>query len=435
MSIRLALGLILSHLSVAAESIPRRIPPEGIPFPQKVHSQLTQRLTELEEEYHLIEGQANNPDADTLLRAVRLALDHGELYKDSQLPLFNKTLDLAAQRIAQIRNGQPLNRAHGLQVRGYRSEIDGSAQPYGLEIPANIDLTLGPKAPKVPLYVWLHGRGDKTTDLHFIQQRLSKPGQFKISDGIVLHPFGRHCMGYKSAGEIDVLDAIEHTISEYPVDPDRIALMGFSMGGAGAWHIGAHYAQHFAVVHAGAGFAETAEYNRLQLANYPHPVVQKLWGNYDVPAYARNLLNIPVVAYSGEVDKQKQAADLMTETLAQHGHTLDHIIGKGMGHKYDDKSRAQVLAYIRQALNQGRDHFPKKIHLQTRTLRYNRHHWVEIIGLKEHWKDSRVDAEYTRHRASVSPPKTLAHFDCMYRQRILVFTFREVLESILMISR
>ena len=83
-------------------------------------------------------------------------------------------------------------------------------------------------------------------------------------------------MGYKSAGEIDVLDAIEHTISEYPVDPDRIALMGFSMGGAGAWHIGAHYAQHFAVVHAGAGFAETAEYNRLQLANYPHPVVQKL---------------------------------------------------------------------------------------------------------------------------------------------------------------
>ena len=64
-------------------------------------------------------------------------------------------------------------------------------------------------------------------------------------------------MGYKSAGEIDVLDAIEHTISEYPVDPDRIALMGFSMGGAEPG-IGAHYAQHFAVVHAGAGFAETA---------------------------------------------------------------------------------------------------------------------------------------------------------------------------------
>ena len=133
MSTRLALGLILSHLSAAAESIPRRIPPEGIPFPQKVHSQLTQRLTGLEEEYRLIEGQSNNPDADTLLRAVRLALDHGELYKDSQLPLFNKTLDLAAQRIAQIRNGQPLNRAHGLQVRGYRSEIDGSAQPYVLK--------------------------------------------------------------------------------------------------------------------------------------------------------------------------------------------------------------------------------------------------------------------------------------------------------------
>ena len=34
-------------------------------------------------------------------------------------------------------------------------------------------------------------------------------------------------------------------------------LMGFSMGGAGAWHIGAHHTDRFAGIHAGAGFAVT----------------------------------------------------------------------------------------------------------------------------------------------------------------------------------
>ena len=49
--------------------------------------------------------------------------------------------------------------------------------------------------------------------------------------GIVLHPFGRQCFGYKSAGAIDVLHAIEDVKAKYPIDPDRIVLYGFSMGG------------------------------------------------------------------------------------------------------------------------------------------------------------------------------------------------------------
>ena len=39
-------------------------------------------------------------------------------------------------------------------------------------------------------------------------------------------------MGFKSAGEIDVLDVIEDVKKNYNIDADRIALMGFSMGGA-----------------------------------------------------------------------------------------------------------------------------------------------------------------------------------------------------------
>ncbi|MEZ5300050.1 MAG: hypothetical protein R3F11_05190 [Verrucomicrobiales bacterium] len=165
------------------------------------------------------------------------------------------------------------------------------------------------------------------------------------------------------------------------------------MGGAGAWHIGAHYADRWDVVHAGAGFAETARYNRLTPDKYPVWYEQKLWGLYDVPGYARNLLNVPVIAYSGEIDKQKQAADLMQAELKTHGLELTHIIGPNMPHKYDPGSRDKVLALIKEALAKRKP--PREIHFQTRTLRYPSMHWFKATGLEEHWAEARADGSYT----------------------------------------
>ena len=170
--------------------------------------------------------------------------------------------------------------------------------------------------------------------------------------------------------------------------------MGFSMGGAGAWHLGARHADKWTVVHAGAGFAETARYNRLTKENYPPWYEQKLWGLHDAPGYVRNLFNLKVVAYSGEIDKQKQAADVMAEAFVAEGRELPHIVGPKMGHKYDDSSKAEILSFIDKALFERRNRFPDKVHLQTRTLKYNRMRWVYLSGLVEHWRDSRVDADF-----------------------------------------
>jgi poly(3-hydroxybutyrate) depolymerase len=199
----------------------------------------------------------------------------------------------------------------GAVVRGYRSEIDGSDQPYGLEVPEE-----APPARGYPLYVWLHGRGGTATDLHFIDERMSATAN-DASGGrarptpagaLVVHPFGRHCIGWKWAGELDVLDVVAHVQARYQVDPDRIVLAGFSMGGAGAWHMGAHYPEPWCGVHTGAGFVETARYNSpfpgppsstsSGVANKPYPAglaavpwyERVLWCLYDVPNYTRTLL-------------------------------------------------------------------------------------------------------------------------------------------------
>ena len=82
----------------------------------------------------------------------------------------------------------------------------------------------------------------------------------------------------------------------------------------------------------------------------------------------------------------------MAEAFAEHGRELTHLIGPGMGHKYDDASWREVVERMSKIAAAGRNSSPSTITLQTRTLRYPRVHWVEALGLGEHWREARVDA-------------------------------------------
>jgi hypothetical protein len=167
------------------------------------------------------------------------------------------------------------------------------------------------------------------------------------------------------------------------------------MGGAGAWHMGAHYTDLWCAVHAGAGFVDVRRYQNVTPDKMPPWYEEKLWGLYDVPDYRRNLLNLPVIAYSGEEDKQKASADIMEAELAAEGYKIPHFIGPKMGHKYHPEVLIEVQKKIAEAVAKGRVEYPKKVSLQTKTLRYNRVHWVSAERLRKHWEDSRIDAERT----------------------------------------
>ena len=100
--------------------------------------------------------------------------------------------------------------------------------------------------------IWLHGRNNQLSEIRFLADRLKNHGQFTPKDTIVLHPYGRFCNAYKFAGEVDVLEALAHVKQQYSIDNERVAMRGFSMGGAGAWHLGAHHAGEWAAVAPGA---------------------------------------------------------------------------------------------------------------------------------------------------------------------------------------
>ena len=379
--------------------IPRRIPPtNGIKLPAETRAALRERTDRLKDRVWEIDFKEHAADVGMLVKAVDFALRHNEFYSEKEIPLASEMLDLAEERHRELDENDAASwvKKRGLVIRGYRSEIDDSYQPYGLEIPEGLDLTR-----PVPLLVWLHGRGDKITDLHFLNRCRSKSQAFggfvaEQQDAIILHPFGRHCVGWKHAGERDVFEAIAAVREDYPIDPDRIALAGFSMGGAGAWHIGAHYRDQFCAVHAGAGFAETKEYNKLTPEKYPADYVQTLWQLYDVPNYAANFLNGPLLAYSGAEDKQKQAADLMARELAKAGHELRHVIGEGMGHKYNEESVEKIWAWLQESWKKGRLRHPETIRWETPTLRYPGFGGFQILGLEEHWKKASAGVKWDR---------------------------------------
>lgn len=221
--------------------IPRQLPPPGVEIPAADRDRLGAELARLQR--HRDDWLASTdgflklglPDVDICLKAVRFALEESEFYGSEDVAAAEDLLQVCASRLDDLAAGRAIwSLARGPVVQGYRSPIDDSVQPYGLVIPEKLDLSK-----PVPLYVWLHGRNDKLTDLRFISERSRNYGQVHPDDAIVLHPFGRGCLGWKSAAERDVLDAINAVYMRYRIDPKRIVLMGFSMGGAGIWHIGA----------------------------------------------------------------------------------------------------------------------------------------------------------------------------------------------------
>src|SRR5205085_5672212 len=144
------------------------------------------------------------------------------------------------------------------------------------------------------LDVWLHGRDDHLTELKFISDRQRAYGEFTPADAFVLHPYGRYCNAFKFAGEVDVFEAMEHVKKNYPIDANRVAIRGFSMGGAGCWHLAAHHPGVWAAANPGAGFVETAEYTKALLREPKPPwYEQTLWHLYDAVDYAGNLFNCP----------------------------------------------------------------------------------------------------------------------------------------------
>ncbi len=378
----------------------RPVPPAGIQISDADRNELQTATDSLGKEIERLRLDLKSkpalaellPDVQIFHNAVHYALAYNEFYDPREIKVARKLLEQGRDRVEQLRAGKaPWTTATGLVVRGYQSKIDGSVQPYGLVVPPTYPAN-GPYEHR--LDIWCHGRGEKLTELSFLNGRQSSPGEFTPRNAFVLHLYGRYCNANKFAGEIDCLEALAHVRKHYPIDDDRIVMRGFSMGGAACWQFAVHYAGLWAAAAPGAGFSETADFLKIFQREKVQPTwyEKKLWHWYDCTDYAANLFNCPVVAYSGERDSQKQAADMMAKAMKKEGLTLAHLIGPKTGHAYERKTKEELNRRIDNIVKHGRDLVPTHVLFTTWTLRYNEMRWLRIDGLEQHWERANVDA-------------------------------------------
>ena len=333
------------------------------------------------------------PDVEIYYRAVNDAMAFNEFFSANDVKKAHELLATGVARADQLIAGRaPWTRQKGLVVRGFISKLDRTVQPYGLVIPESYDFD-APRRHR--LDIWFHGRGETLSEVNFIHQRQRNAGAYTPSKTIVLHPYGRYSNAFKFAGEVDVLEALADTRSRYRVDSRRISVRGFSMGGAACWQFAVHYADRWFAANPGAGFSETPEFLKFFQKETLNPTwfEKRLWHWYDCTDWAVNLAHCPTVAYSGELDIQKQAADIMEQALSEEGIDLVHVIGPGTKHSIHPDAKVEIDRRLSSIARVGSERYPRHVVLATWTLKYNRMHWVTIDGLGEHWKAARVTAD------------------------------------------
>src|SRR5262249_10736355 len=153
---------------------------------------------------------------------------------------------------------------------------------------------------------------------------------------VLLQIFGRGNNAYRWAGEADVFEAIDAFLAverylkrESLIDLNRVVLRGFSMGGAGTWHLGLHRPDQWCVLGPGAGFTATRGYVKALPAQLP-PYQEACLHIYDAVDYAENAADVPVVAYSGADDPQMAASRNIEERLKPLGIPMTHLVAPGL---------------------------------------------------------------------------------------------------------
>lgn len=185
------------------------------------------------------------------------------------------------------------------------------------------------------------------------------------------------------------------------------------MGGAGAWHLGVHAPGRWFAVNPGAGFIDSIVYQNWD-KNPPFEidaVHQKLLRWYDVLPWVTNLRNTKAIAYSGEVDRQKEAADRVVAAARENEVLIEQIVGANMGHKIDDASRDLIDKRMAEFADEEIVSPRPSIDFTTYTTRYSQVDWLNVTGLKEHWEAGHVTARISGENRLIVKTEGITHLE------------------------
>ncbi len=335
-------------------------------------------------------------DVEVFAKGVEWCLRHDEFYPNKKegvpstwIKYCQTALKTGMARAAELEAGShSWTSQTGSTIRGYISRVDGSIQPYALSLPEGMDDA--PRLKRWPLHVKLHGRGGTRNEVRFFKEHGGKEPQ-KEQIWIQLDVFGRTDNAYRWSGETDVFEAIADVRRRHRIDDRRVTLWGFSMGGAGAWHLGLHHPSKWSSVGPGAGFVDFYKYQKQDELRPPYQ--HKALRIYDAIDYTLNLYDVPVCTYGGELDAQLVASTSVVGWAKTLDVPVKLIVGPGVGHKFHPDSFKEFMSFHLAKAKEGRAKYPgrKLIRFTTYTLKYNQCEWLTIEELDEQYGATTVE--------------------------------------------
>ena len=339
-------------------------------------------------------------DVEIYLKAATWITQHDEFYDKNSGQWTIEALERGQIRATQFKMGQSpwFERTGSAVIHGYRSRIDGSVQPYAVTLPAGYGKD---QLKKWRVEVVLHGRNNSLTEVSFLHHFNGDKAAPKDQDYIRLDVYGRGNNAYRWAGERDIVEAVEHFLNVEQkmnrsalLDNKRSVLRGFSMGGAGTWHLGLHRPDQWCVISPGAGFTTTHGYIKGLPAKL-EPYQEACLRIYDAVDYAENVFNVPVVAYGGEQDAQLQAARNVEDRLKNLGLSMKLLVAPGLKHEFPQEWQKKMAEARSEYIAKGREDYPPRVRFVTYTLKYPECFWVNIGEMDRHYDEASVDAKRT----------------------------------------
>ena len=264
----------------------------------------------------------------------------------------------------------PFRDQKGLFQKAFYSRVDGSLQPYTVYVPKDYD----GHAPH-PLLLLLHGSGGDQWEIPQAAANLDGHSVFagaleetRIESKFLLcAPLARGPSGYLYMAEVDILQMLEEVERDYRVDVDRVYVMGWSMGGSGAFLLASRFPDRFAAMMPIAGSTDSE-----LIANASHVPCWNFHGLGDTTV-SPGFLRVAEAAYQS---LGLPYHDGFRERPFVWSPWSDHWVGYRMMGSFDEIEKI-LEPYRRNAA-------PKEVTLVTSELRHNKAYWVRIDALERY---------------------------------------------------
>lgn len=297
------------------------------------------------------------------------------------------------QKLEQLyKESQAQKVRKGRFINYIKAETDGSIQPVGMYVPEDYTASK-----KYPLVLQLHGIGPK----YIGGVRATWPGMkddswIDPSLGVIyVQPYARQNSFYRGMAESELLQILHEVEQNYSIDPDRVYIIGHSMGGAGTLNFTFHHPDIFA-----ACTAIDAALNAPDLyekkSTIPWMTFQSM--NFNTDSIAENGLNLPVSFHTAD-SPLKPTQYKLSEIMKQNGcKDVSIVTHKGMPH--DFAKFVPYYTFIPEMLKYKRNQNPDHIKYKTYSPKYNKAYWITIGNVQD--KNLSVTIDATKSNGTIN---------------------------------